>query len=198
MAVRARFTRITKVHDLVMAGVPTEVIPTYCALADHASNRTALCWPKMATLARRLSRTPRTIQRHLHLLLKEKGLVEFVERRRDGQGRLGSYLYRVVHIAAVAARGATARRVERGSRTMRVTKRPATTGHGSRVASSKGQHERKEGTPQTPQEDPKAGYWWCFGEDAPPGAEDAHRRDANKQREEQARRRIEGYDWLFR
>jgi DNA-binding transcriptional ArsR family regulator len=105
VAVRSRFTRIPKVHDLITAGVPTEAIATYCALADHANNKTGLCWPRMETLARRLSRSPRTIQRHLHLL-KERGLVEFVERRRDGRGRFGAYLYRLVHVAAAAtARG---------------------------------------------------------------------------------------------
>ena len=113
MAVRSRFTRILKVSDLVLAGVPTEVIPTYCALADYSNNKTGLCWPKMETLAKRLSRSPRTIQRHLHLL-KEKGLVEFVERKRDWHGRFGAYLYRVVHIAATtskkAAQGITDRR----------------------------------------------------------------------------------------
>ena len=103
MAVRSRFTRIPKVHDLILAGVPTEVIPTYCALADYSNNRTGLCWPRMETLARRLSRSPRTIQRHLHLL-KEKGLVEFVERKRDWHGRFGAYVYRVLHIAATTAR----------------------------------------------------------------------------------------------
>ena len=78
MAISAKFTRIPKVDALVHAGVPTEVIPTYCALADYANNKSGVCWPRMETLARRLSRSPRTIQRHLHLL-KEKGLVEFVE-----------------------------------------------------------------------------------------------------------------------
>jgi len=58
----------------------------------------------METLAKRLSRSPRTIQRHLHLL-KEKGLVEFVERKRDAKGRFGAYLYRLLHIAAATARG---------------------------------------------------------------------------------------------
>jgi len=103
VAVRSNFTRIPKVSDLVLAGVPTEVIPTYCALADYSNNKTGLCWPRMETLARRLSRSPRTIQRHLHLL-KEKGLVEFVERKRDWHGRFGAYVYRVVHIAAATAR----------------------------------------------------------------------------------------------
>lgn len=101
---KSRFTRIPKVHDLISAGVPTEVIPTYCALADHANNKTGLCWPRMETLARRLSRSPRTIQRHLHLL-KERGLVEFVKRSRDHGGRFGAYVYRVVHIVAATGRG---------------------------------------------------------------------------------------------
>ena len=35
--------------------------------------------------------------------MKEKGLIEFVERKRDWHGRFGSYLYRVVHIAAATA-----------------------------------------------------------------------------------------------
>src|ERR671911_842285 len=103
VAVRSRFTRIPKVQDLILAGVPTEVIPTYCTLVDYSNNKTGLCWPRMETLARRLSRSPRTIQRHLHLL-KEKGLIEFVERKRDWHGRFGAYVYRVLHIAAATAR----------------------------------------------------------------------------------------------
>ena len=35
---------------------------------------------------------------------KEKGLIEFVERKRDWHGRFGAYLYWVVHIAAAAVR----------------------------------------------------------------------------------------------
>jgi DNA-binding transcriptional ArsR family regulator len=97
------------VRDLIEAGVPAEAIPTYCALTDYANNKTGLCWPKMETLARTLGRSVRTVQRHLHLL-KELGLVEFVERRRL-RGRYSSYVYRVLHI-------------------MRTT-----TGHGGRVAS---------------------------------------------------------------
>jgi DNA-binding transcriptional ArsR family regulator len=105
---KPKFTRIPKVRDLIGAGVPAEAIPTYCALTDYANNKTGLCWPKMETLAKTLGRSVRTIQRHLHLL-KELGLVEFVERRRL-RGRYSSYVYRVLHI-------------------MR------TTGHGGRVAS---------------------------------------------------------------
>jgi DNA-binding transcriptional ArsR family regulator len=106
---KLKFTRIPKVRDLMEAGVPAEAIPTYCALTDYANNKTGLCWPKMETLANTLGRSVRTIQRHLHLL-KELGLIEFVERR-SSRGRYSSYLYRVLHI-------------------MRTT-----TGHGGRVAS---------------------------------------------------------------
>ena len=110
MAAKLKFTRIPKMRDLILTGVPTEAIPTYCALTDYANNKTGLCWPKMETLAKTLDRSVRTVQRHLHLL-KELGLIEFVERRRL-RGRYSSYVYRVLHI-------------------MRTT----TTGHGQRVAS---------------------------------------------------------------
>jgi len=96
VAERAKFTRIPKVNDLITAGVPTEAIPTYCALTDYTNNKTGLCWPKMETLAKTLNRSVRTIQRHLHLL-RTLGLIEFVERRRY-KGRFSSYLYRVLHI----------------------------------------------------------------------------------------------------
>ena len=108
MPAKPKFTRIPKMRDLIEAGVPAEAIPIYCALTDYANNKTGLCWPKMETLAKTLGRSVRTIQRHLHLL-KELGLIEFVERRRL-KGRYSSYIYRVLHI-------------------MR------TTGHGGRVAS---------------------------------------------------------------
>jgi DNA-binding transcriptional ArsR family regulator len=97
VAVKPKFTRIPKVKDLSHAGVPTEAIPTYCALSDYANNKTGLAWPKMQTLANTLGRSVRTVQRHLHLL-KEKGLIQFVERRRN-RGRYSSYLYKVLHTA---------------------------------------------------------------------------------------------------
>jgi DNA-binding transcriptional ArsR family regulator len=192
VAVRSNFTRIPKVSDLVLAGVPTEVIPTYCALADYSNNNTGLCWPRMETLARRLSRSPRTIQRHLHLL-KEKGLIEFVERKRDWHGRFGAYVYRLVHIAA-----ATARKGGEGvsSKERRRKKRP-TTGHEGRVAPIKGQTKRQEDTPLPPRRDRKDGYWWLFGEEAPSGAEEEHRREVEKKQEEEIRRRRRGYEWFF-
>jgi DNA-binding transcriptional ArsR family regulator len=193
VAVKSRFTRIPKVSDLVLAGVPTEVIPTYCALADYSNNRTGLCWPRMETLANRLSRSPRTIQRHLHLL-REKGLIEFVERRRDWHGRFGAYVYRVVHIVAATARkGAEAA----GSRKGRRRKNRPTTGHGSPVASNKRRTKRQEGTPLPPKGDVKEGYQWLFGGSASPDAELEHIREAQKKREEEAKRRRRGYEWFF-
>ena len=193
VAVRSRFTRIPKVQDLILAGVPTEVIPTYCALADYSNNKTGLCWPRMETLARRLSRSPRTIQRHLHLL-KEKGLIEFVERRRDWHGRFGAYLYRVVHIAAATARkGAEAA----GRKVGRRRKTHATTGHGGPVASNKGQTKRQEGTPLPPKGDVKEGYQWLFGDSSSSDAELKRTREVQKKREEEAKRRRKGYEWFF-
>jgi DNA-binding transcriptional ArsR family regulator len=194
VAVRSNFTRIPKVSDLVLAGVPTEVIPTYCALADYSNNKTGLCWPRMDTLARRLSRSPRTIQRHLHLL-KERGLIEFVERKRDWHGRFGAYVYRVVHIAAATARRKGAQSVS--SRKERRSKKRFTTGHGGRVAPIKGQTKQKEVTPLPPKRGITQGYWWAFGKEAPLCAEEEHRLEVNYRREQANRRRREGFEWLF-
>jgi DNA-binding transcriptional ArsR family regulator len=196
VAVRSRFTRIPKVHDLILAGVPTEVIPTYCALADYSNNKTGLCWPRMETLARRLSRSPRTIQRHLHLL-KEKGLIEFVERKRDWHGRFGAYLYRVVHIAAAAARkGAAAANATPKGKGRRRKKRP-TTGHGGRMAPNKGLTKRHEDTPLPPKTDLKEGYWSFFGEEPPHGLQEQHQKQVTESRQEEARQRRRGFEWLF-
>jgi DNA-binding transcriptional ArsR family regulator len=57
----------------------------------------------MDTLVRTLGRTPRTIQYHLHLL-KDLGLVEFVGRQRAKRGRFMSWVYWLIHLAAVAER----------------------------------------------------------------------------------------------
>jgi DNA-binding transcriptional ArsR family regulator len=146
---KPKFTRIPKMRDLIVAGVPAEAIPTYCALTDYANNKTGLCWPKMETLAKTLGRSVRTVQRHLHLL-KELGLIEFVERRRL-RGRYSSYVYRVLHI-------------------MR------TTGHGGRVASilkKRTKPSLSTKAPKTLEQDPqetkkraaerrREGYEWLF------------------------------------
>ena len=193
MAVKSRFTRIPKVHDLILAGVPTEVIPTYCALADYSNNKTGLCWPRMETLARRLSRSPRTVQRHLYLL-KEKGLIEFVERKRDWHGRFGAYVYRVVHIAAATVRKKGAEVAARKER--RRKKRP-TTGHGDLMASNKRQTKRQEVSPLPPKGDIKQGYEWLFGQKVRDHVEETHRLETEKRRSEEAKRRREGYGWVF-
>src|SRR5215216_2557602 len=121
VAVRSKFTRIPKVEALVLAGVPTEAIPTYCALSDYANNKSGLCWPKMETLAKTLGRSMRTVQRHLHLL-KVLGLIEFVERRRNS-GRFSSYLYKVIHIVRTTGHE---RRLVSGNPNIRRTKRSVT------------------------------------------------------------------------
>ena len=150
MPAKPRFTRIPKVHDLIQAGVPAEAIPTYCALSDYANNKTGLCWPKMETLARILGRSVRTVQRHLHLL-KELGLVEFVERRRL-RGRYSSYVYLVLHI-------------------MRTT-----TGHGGRVASILKKRTKPSLSTKPPQ---------------------IQEHDYQGKRKREAKRRREGFEWLF-
>ena len=168
VAVRARYTRIPKVHDLIMAGVPTEVIATYAALADHANNRTGICWPRMETLARRLSRSPRTIQRHLHLL-EDLGLVEFVERLRDGRGRFGAYVYRLVHIAMVAARGGPRRPdgsgAERGGR-----KNHAPPDTGVLWPLLRGKLNVRKSPPTPPERTPRAATGGSSANRPPPGS----------------------------
>jgi DNA-binding transcriptional ArsR family regulator len=171
MAAKRRFTRIMKVQDLAYAGVPTEAIPTYCALSDYANNKTGLCWPKMETLAKTLGRSVRTIQRHLHLL-RELGLIEFVERRRQS-GRFSSYLYKVVHIVHTTGHG---RRLVRGSPNIRRTKRFVI-------------------PPNSP---PMEGYSWLFGKDGDPAAEEEHKTERNERRSRESEERKEDYQWLFR
>ena len=151
MAAKQRFTRIPKTSELISAGVPTEVIPTYCALADYTNNKTGLCWPKMETLASTLGRSVRTVQRHLHTL-RERGLIEFVERRRH-RGRFSSYLYRIIHVS-----------------------RFATTGHGRRVEGRSLYKRRTKDSLNSPKS--------------------TESREERRQRE--AKRRREGYEWLFK
>jgi DNA-binding transcriptional ArsR family regulator len=122
---KPKFTRIPKVRDLIEAGVPAEAIPTYCALTDYAHNKTGICWPKMETLAKTLGRSVRTVQRHLHLL-KELGLVEFVERRRL-RGRYSSYVYRVLHIMRTTGHGGRVASILKGRTKPRLSTQPLQT-----------------------------------------------------------------------
>jgi predicted transcriptional regulator len=148
VARRQKFTRIPKTTELISAGVPTEAIPTYCALADHANNKTGLCWPKMETLAKTLGRSVRTIQRHLHVL-RERGLVEFVERRRT-RGRFSSYLYKVVHIVRTSGHG---RRV--GGRSLYRERTKV-------LSNSQKSKESKEERRQREAKRRREGYEWFF------------------------------------
>ena len=179
MAAKRRFTRIPKVKDLILAGVPTGVIPTYCALSDYTNNRTGLCWPKMETLAATLGRSVRTVQRHLHLL-RELGLVEFVERRR-WRGRYSGYTYRVVHIVQLI------RRKKKGS---------PTTGHGGPVGKRPPMFTGTRRSKIAPSNSPTDGYGWLFDPKGNPPADEEHR-ESRERRFEAARRRSEGYGWLF-
>jgi hypothetical protein len=76
--------------------------------------------------------------------LKEKGLIEFVERKRDWHGRFSAYLYRVVHIAAAAIRKGAAAAVTAPKGRGRRRKTSATTVHEGRMATNKGLTKRHE------------------------------------------------------
>jgi hypothetical protein len=146
---KPKFTRIPKVRDLIEAGVPAEAIPTYCALTDYANNKTGLCWPKMETLANTLSRSVRTIQRHLHLL-KELGLVEFVERRRL-RGRYSSYVYRVLHIMRTTGHGSRVASILKGRTKPRLSTEPSQTQDYDRQEQRKREAQRR-----------REGFEWLF------------------------------------
>jgi DNA-binding transcriptional ArsR family regulator len=181
LAAKRKFTRIPKIQSLILAGVPTEVIPTYCALSDYTNNKTGMCWPKMETLASTLGRSVRTIQRHLHQL-QDLGLVEFVERRR-WRGRYSSYTYRVLHIAQLI------RRRKRASST--------TTGHTGPVEKGGPIFSRTKTTKTPPYNPPKEAFNWFFGKQRNLEAEEQHRKQQLERRSEASRRRTEGYEWLF-
>jgi DNA-binding transcriptional ArsR family regulator len=166
----AKFTRIPKTHELMRQGVPVEVIPTYCALADYANNKTGLCFPQMNTLAKTLGRSVRTIQRHLHTL-RGLGLIEFVERRRT-RGRFSSYLYRVLHVVR-------------------------TTGHGRRVGGGTPIYKRTKRSVTPPDSPPNEAFNWLFGKKRNPKAEEEYKNHQERSRKREAARRREGYEWLF-
>ena len=148
MAAKRKFTRIPKIPDLLTAGVPVEAISTYCALADYSNNKTGLCWPKMETLAKTLGRSVRTVQRHLHLL-KECGLIEFVERRRH-RGRYSSYIYKVLHIATTG-HGQRVASILKGGTKPRLSTKPLKTTEQDRQERKKQEAERR-----------REGYAWLF------------------------------------
>jgi len=148
VAAKQKFTRIPKIEELVGAGVPAYAIGTLCALSDHANSKNGLCWPSMNRLARILGCSVRTVQRHLHLL-KDQGIIEFVERRRN-KGRYSSYLYRVLHIVSTTGDG---RRVEGRSLYRERTKR---------LSNYQKSTESKEERRQREAKRRREGYEWLF------------------------------------
>ena len=149
MPAKPKFTRIPKMRDLMEAGVPAEAIPTYCALTDYANNKTGLCWPKMETLAKTLARSVRTVQRHLHLL-RELGLIEFVERRRL-RGRFSSYVYRVLHIMRTTGHG------QRVASILKKRTKPSLSTKPPKSADQERQEKKKRAAERR-----REGYEWLF------------------------------------
>src|SRR4028118_420944 len=73
----------------------------------------------------RSGRSVRTVQRHLHLL-RERGLIEFVERRRN-RGRYSSYLYRVLHIMRTTGHEGRVASILKGRTKPRLSTKPQKT-----------------------------------------------------------------------
>ncbi len=155
---KQKFTRIPKIEQLIASGVPTEAIPTYCALADYTNNKSGLCWPKMTTLAKTLNRSVRTVQRHVHVLAA-LGWIEFVERRRH-KGRFSSYLYRVLHITKTTGHGR--RMALSGLYKNKRTK--SFQNSGQEYIASFDQDRRAEVIRRRQEQERKRGYEWLFGE----------------------------------
>jgi hypothetical protein len=63
--------------------------------------------------------------------------------------------------------------------------------------SNKRRTKQLTNTPKSPEKDPKNGYWWLFGEEAPPDMQEEWDRKHKAKREEAAKRRTEGYEWFF-
>ncbi|PLS87757.1 MAG: hypothetical protein CYG60_00215 [Actinobacteria bacterium] len=149
-----RFSRLPKVEYLRARGCTVELLPTLQVLSDHANNRSGVCWPSMRRLAGILGRSPRTIQRHVHELVR-LGLIELIERRR-WRGRYSSYTYRVVFITELI------RRKKAGS----------TTGHAGPVVKDAPNKRRTRGYELNPPDPPikgpegaqrrRRGYEWLF------------------------------------
>lgn len=98
---RRSFTRIPKIEEFIKAGVYTQAIPTYCALADYANNKTGEAHPSIYTLAKKLGVTRRTIERHL-AVLESAGFITRVRQRRH-KGRYSSNDYELVYFRQMHA-----------------------------------------------------------------------------------------------
>jgi DNA-binding transcriptional MocR family regulator len=168
VALSVKFTRILKMVQFNQLDISTELIPTYCCLADYA-NKKGYCYPSMETLARTLKCSVRTIQRHVKELA-EKGLIEIVKRRRI-KGKLSTYLYKIVHIAHMYSTG---------------HRRQVGRTRGNSRKSKKNRRNTRKGTRQdfnTP----------C----SPPSTLDDYYAWKEQKRQEEEKKRKEGYEWLF-
>lgn len=173
-----RFTAVPKTRDMIGVGVPAAAIPTYNALADHANNKTGECWPMMETLARILGRTVKTIQRHLRLL-EEAGLVEILERRRDGKGRFLGFRFKLPHLARAAARIKERREKNQAAYELRKKERQeARETHDRRRAAGRPSRSKAANS--------SSGH--------SPAGSSGHSQEARRERAQERRR---GYEWLF-
>lgn len=72
-------------------------------MADHAGTD-GECWPSSGSLGERCALSGASVRRHIDAL-EERGLIEKVERRRRGDGTLGTWLYRLAIHRAPAPTG---------------------------------------------------------------------------------------------
>jgi hypothetical protein len=145
---KPKFTRIPKVSDLMLAGVPPEALATYAAIADHTNNKSGLAWPSMRRVGQIIGRSTRTVSRHVHKLV-ECGVLELVERRRH-KGRFSSYLFKVDFIATSGHERPLGKRgpIYRGTKRIMNTPNPP--------QESQEEHRRREAAER------RAGYEWLF------------------------------------
>lgn len=202
-----RYTELPKIDELLGLGVRPELIPTFYALADYANNKTGECYPMMKTLAAKLGRSARTVQSHLHEL-QDFGLIEFVERLRDGCGRYRGYVYRLMHTAIIAERRKRKREEQKErerqralekaeKKRKRLFSKKSSTGNGLPVREDMGTTTGNDYPPNPPTGSFKEGYEWLFGEKPDPEKEKQRRQEQQRKREEESRRRREGYEWFF-
>jgi DNA-binding transcriptional MocR family regulator len=174
VAARRKFTRIPKVEDLIPqlreAGIGLHVLPTYHALLDHADNKTGRAWPSINRLADMLGLCRRTVERHLQAL-QRAGLVLSNGQSRGRRGRFS--VCRYVVMAVLFFKKSAVRHQ----------------GRSDKRALYKGTKPSKN-TPYSP---PKTAWNWWFGKPRDLQAE----AELERHRQEEARRRVEGYQWFF-
>ena len=175
MPTKRKFTRIPKAEDLIPqlreSGVGLHVLPTYLALIDHADNKTGRAWPSINRLADILGLCRRTVERHLQAL-QSAGLVLS---NGQGRGRRGRFsVCRYVVVAVLFFTRSTVR-------------------HQGRTAKRGIYKKERKPTRTTPYSPPESAWDWWYGKPRDHEAE----AELQKHREEEARRRVEGYEWFF-